>query len=123
MKDLSSWALEVASQRGATYSDVRVVSDRSRTLATKNGKIGNASDAQSLGMNVRVLVNGAWGFASSADLGRNSLEATAARAVEIARASAQVKQNDVKLVPEKPVKAEWTSPHKIDPFSISIEQN
>lgn len=123
MKDLSSWALEVASQRGATYADVRVVNDRSRALATKNGKIGNASDAQSLGMNVRVLVNGAWGFASSSDLGRAAVETTAARAVEIARASAQVKQSDVKLVLEKPFKAEWTSPCKIDPFSISIEQN
>ena len=51
------------------------------------------------------------------------VEATAARAVEIARASAQVKQQDVRLAPEKPVTAEWTTPHVIDPFSISVEQN
>src|SRR5205814_3190191 len=123
MKDLSSWALNTASQRGATYADVRVVNDRSRGLATKNGKIGNASDSQSLGMSVRVLVNGAWGFASSADMGRSAVEATAARAIDIAKASAQVKQSNVKLVPEKAVKAEWTTPYKIDPFSTSIEQN
>lgn len=123
MKDLSSWALSIASQRGATYADIRIVNDRNRALATKNGKIGNASDSQSEGMNVRVLINGAWGFASSANLSRNAVEATAARAAEIARASAQVKQSDVKLVAETPVKAEWVSPHKIDPFSISIEQN
>ena len=123
MKDLSSWALSTASLRGAAYADVRIAHDRSRGLATKNGKIGNASDSQSLGMSVRVLLNGAWGFASSADLSREAVEATAARAVEIARASAQVKQSDVKLALEKPVKAEWTTPHKIDPFSISIEQN
>jgi predicted Zn-dependent protease len=43
MKDLASCALDTATQRGATYADVRVVSDRSRALATKNGKIGNAS--------------------------------------------------------------------------------
>src|SRR5213078_4800926 len=85
--------------------------------------IGNASDSQSLGMSVRVLVNGAWGFASSADMGRSAVEATAARAIDIAKASAQVKQSDVKLVPEKAVKAEWTTPYKIDPFSTSIEQN
>src|SRR5438094_3295905 len=123
MKDLSSWALNTASQRGATYADVRVVNDRSRGLATKNGKIGNASDSQSLGMSIRVLVNGAWGFASSANMGRSAVEATAARAIDIAKASAQVKQSDVKLVPEKAVKAEWTTPYKIDPFSTSIEQN
>ena len=123
MKDLASWALDTATQRGATYADVRVVDERGRALATKNGKIGNASDSRSQGFNVRVLVDGAWGFASSAELGRASVEATAAQAVAIAKASAKVKQKDVQLVPEKAATAEWTTPYKIDPFSISIEQN
>jgi TldD protein len=123
MKDLAASALNIAAQRGATYADVRVVSDRSRALATKNGKIGNASETLSEGMSVRVIVDGAWGFASSAELGHESAAKTTALAVEVAKASAQVKQSNVRLVPEKPVKAEWTTPHKIDPFSISIEQN
>jgi len=123
MKDLASWALDTSTQRGADYADVRVVDERGRALATKNGKIGNASDSRSQGFNVRVLVDGAWGFASSANLGRVSVESTAAQAVAIARASAKVKQKDVQLVPENAVTAEWTTPHKVDPFSISIEQN
>jgi len=123
MKELASWALNTATQRGATYADVRGVNDRSRALSTKNGKIGNATDSQSQGVSVRVIVEGAWGFASSAELSRASVEATAAHAVEIARASARVKQNNVSLVPEKPATAEWTTPHRIDPFSTSIEQN
>jgi TldD protein len=123
MKDLASSALDTATQLGATYADVRVIDERSRALATKNGKIGTASDVRSQGFNVRVLVNGAWGFASSADVRRKAIEATAGRAVEIAKASAKVKQSDVKLVPEKPATADWTTPHKIDPFTISIEQN
>ena len=53
MKDLASWALNTAAQRGATYADVRVVDDRSRALSTKNGKIGTASDSRSLGLSVR----------------------------------------------------------------------
>ncbi len=122
-KELASWALDTASLRGATYADVRVVQDRSRALATKNGKIGNASDSQSLGFSVRVIVNGAWGFAASADMSRNSVETTAARAVDIAKASAKVKQSEVRLVPEKPVTADWATPYKIDPFTISVEQN
>src|SRR5947208_9761340 len=123
MKDLASWALDTATQRGAAYADVRVVDERGRALATKNGKIGNASDSRSQGFNVRVIVDGAWGFSSSAELGRAAVEATAANAVAIARASAKVKQKDVELVPEKAVTADWTTPYKIDPFSISIEQN
>ncbi|MBV9341596.1 MAG: TldD/PmbA family protein, partial [Acidobacteria bacterium] len=123
MKDLGFWALDTANQRGASYADVRVVNDRSRALATRNGKIGSASDAESEGFNVRVLVDGAWGFASSADPGRSSAEATAARAVDIARASARVKEKDVSLAPEKPVTAEWSTPCRVDPFSLSVADN
>ncbi len=123
MQDIANWALNVANVRGASYADVRLINQRSRALTTKNGKVGSASDAESFGMNARVIVDGAWGFAASEDLSRQGVEATAARAVEIARASAQVKQRDVQLAQETAVTAEWTTPHKIDPFSISVEQN
>ena len=123
MKATADQALNVATLRGATYADARIVAQRSRALTTKNGRVGSASDSESLGCSVRVIADGAWGFAASEDLSRPAVEATAARAVEIARASAQVKRHDVHLAPEKPAVAEWATPHKIDPFSISVEQN
>src|SRR6266576_4127758 len=123
MKHVCNWALTAAASRGATYADVRVIAQRSRALGTKNGKVGSASDSESVGMNVRVIVEGAWGFAASAELGRGAVEATAARAVEIAKASARVKKVDVRLAPEKAAVAEWSTPYKIDPFTISVEQN
>src|SRR5579862_5556326 len=101
MKHISNCALNVASIRGASYADVRVIAQRSRALTTKNGKVGSASDAESVGMNVRVLADGAWGFAASSELGRGAVEATAAMAVEIAQASARVKKEDIRLAPEK----------------------
>ncbi len=123
MNDIANWALNVVMMRGASYADARIVSQRSRALSTKNGKVGSASDAESMGMSVRVIVDGAWGFAASENLSRTGVEAAAARAVEIARASARVKQHDVRLAGEKPLTAEWTTPHSIDPFSTSVEQN
>ena len=99
MKHVANWALNTASLRGATYADTRVVAIRSRALSTKNGKVGSASDAESVGMSVRVIADGAWGFAASSELGRGAVEATAARAVEIARASARVKKEDIRLAP------------------------
>src|SRR5271169_2645586 len=117
MKDISSWALNIAAQLGAPYADTRIADDRSRALSTKNGKVGAASDSESQGIGIRVLADGAWGFAASDDLSRASVEATAARAVDIAKASSKVKQTDVRLAPEKAVTAEWTTPHKIDPFT------
>src|ERR1700684_3853660 len=123
MQYVANWALNTAALRGATYADARIVAQRSRALTTKNGKVGSASDSESVGMSVRVLADGAWGFAASEDLSRCGVETTAARAVEIARASAQVKQRDVLLAPEKPVTAEWSTPHVIDPFSIPFARN
>jgi len=117
------WALNVAAQRGASYCDARIVDDRSRALSTKNGRVGQVSDSESRGIGIRVLADGAWGFAASDDLSRLAVEATAARAVEIAKASARVKQQDVRMAPEEAVTGEWTTPYKIDPFSISVEQN
>jgi len=123
MKKIAEQALNIAALRGASYADARIVDDRGRTLATKNGQVGGASDSESLGIGVRVLADGAWGFAASDDLSRAAVEATAAHAVEIAKASARVKQENVRLAPEKPVTAEWATPYKIDPFTISVEQN
>ena len=123
MKDFAEWALNLAALRGASYADARVVDSRSRALATKNGKVAGASDATSLGIGIRVIADGAWGFAASDNLQRSAVEDTAARAVTIAKASARVKQHPVQLAPEKPHQAEWTTPHQIDPFTTSIEQN
>ncbi len=123
MKHVANWALNTAALRGATYADARIVAQRSRALTTKNGKVGSASDTESVGMSVRVLADGAWGFAASENLSRAAVESTAAHAVEIARASSRVKLHDVQMAPEKSVTAEWTTPYKIDPFSISVERN
>ena len=85
MKDVAGWALNIAALRGASYADARIVDDRSRALSTKNGRVGTASDGESLGIGVRVLADGAWGFAASDDLGRPAVESAAAQAVEIAK--------------------------------------
>jgi len=123
MYDIASWALNIGALLGASYADVRIGDDRQRALSTKNGKLGSASDTESLGIGVRVIADGAWGFAASEDLNRAAVEATAAQAVQIAKASARLKQHDVYLAPEKPSTAEWTTPIVIDPFAVSVEQN
>src|SRR5271156_1130544 len=123
MKDIASWALNVAAQRGTFYADARIADDRSRMLSTKNGKVGGASDSGAFGIGIRGIADGAWGFAAADALSRSAVEATAARAVDIAKASSRGKQRDVQLAPEKPVSAEWTTPFQIDPFTTSVEQN
>jgi TldD protein len=123
MKHIADWALNTATQRGATYVDVRIVDERQRSLATKNGKVGHAASGESLGMGIRVLVDESWGFAATDDMSREAIERTAAKAVDIARASARVKEHPIRLAPEPAAKIEWSTPCKIDPFTTSIEEN
>src|SRR3989442_1358533 len=123
MKDIAEWALNTAALRGASYADARIVDERSRALATKNGKIGSASDAESLGIGIRVIADGAWGFAASDNLRREGGEPGAARAAATAKPPASVKQRDVKWARKNPATAEWTSPYKTDPFTTSVEQS
>src|SRR5256885_17137330 len=120
MKEIAEWALNITNQHGVSYADVRVVDERNRAIATKNGKVGHASDADSLGAGIRVLANGAWGFAATEDTTRIGVETAAAKAVEIARSSARGKQEDVRLAPGKPVADGWTTPYKIDTCSTSL---
>ena len=123
MKAAAQQALDAASARGVSYADARAVAMRNRSLSTKNGRVGHASESESLGIGVRVIADGAWGFAASSDLSPASLAAAAERAVAIARASARVKRENVRLAPESPAVADWTTPYKVDPFTTSVEEN
>jgi TldD protein len=75
-----------------------------------------------VGAGVRVLAGGCWGFAATDDLSPEGLEAAAALAFEIARASRTAKKKDVLLAPEDQHEAVWIAPCRIDPFSIPVER-
>jgi TldD protein len=123
MKSLAQNALDAATRRGISYADVRVVEDRERHVSTKNGKAGDVSISSSLGLGIRVLDRGCWGFAATDDLTPDGLDAAAQLAVEIARASSIAKKHDIELAPEDRYVADWVAPCRIDPFSISVDQN
>jgi len=101
MWDLSTNALDTAQLRGASYSDTRVMHLRQRDLTTKNGQVGTLAQSESIGIGIRVLANGAWGFASTDKLTRAGVAACAAQAVSIAKASALAKRGDVVLADDR----------------------
>src|SRR5580700_1168171 len=100
MKQLALEALDSAQRPGVTYADVRLVESRDRELGTKNGKPGQVSSDESVGIGIRVLADGCWGFAATDDLSRAGVESAAALAVDVARSSALAKKHDVTLAPE-----------------------
>jgi TldD protein len=120
MKDFAARALDTAVTSGATYADVRAIDYRQRYFSTKNGQASGVRDLESQGLGVRVIADGAWGFASTDDLSCDGVDRCAARAVAIARASARAKRHDVQLAPEDPVVDHWESACAIDPFTMPV---
>src|SRR5260370_260379 len=88
MRDLAMRALNAAQLPGASYVDVRVMERTAEGIEVKNGRVEGVSSTTSSGFNVRVIVNGAWGFASSARMDDAEADRIAQPAVQIARASA-----------------------------------
>ena len=123
MNEIAANALDAAVRRGISYADVRLIETEDRHVSTKNGKIGDLSSSVSLGLGIRVLDRGSWGFAATDNLTADGIETAAQLAVEIARASALAKKQDVVLAPEDKYEIRWTSPVRVDPFSISVDQN
>ncbi|MBI1955880.1 MAG: TldD/PmbA family protein, partial [Acidobacteria bacterium] len=123
MRQYAETVLDHLDRREVQYADVRVIEARERNLSTKNGKMGHTSSEESLGLGVRVLLQGCWGFAATDDLSADSLAAVAKQAVEIARASAMAKKADVILASEEKFVDTWYSSFRIDPFSTSVEEN
>jgi TldD protein len=121
MWDLSAHALDTARLRGATYADVRVMHLRQRDLTTKNGQVGTLAQSESIGLGIRVLASGAWGFASTDRMTREGVSACAAQAVAIAKASAIAKRKEVVMAPESSYVDSWQSPFRKNPFEIPLE--
>jgi TldD protein len=123
MREFADWALNRAEVLGASYADARVVDHRERYISTKNGQVGQVSSAESLGIGIRVIAGGAWGFAATDEMSRPAVDAAVTEAVRIAKASAMVQRGAVALAPEGRHVATWTSPIQIDPFSTTVENN
>jgi len=122
MRDLAIRALNIAQQLGASYVDVRVMERTTEAIEVKDGRVEGVSSGTSSGFNVRVIVNGAWGFASSARMEDAEAERIAQQAVQIARASALVSGEPVRLSPLSPQKGTYRTPMKTDPFSVPLSQ-
>jgi TldD protein len=123
MQHLALDALDAATGPAVTYADTRVMEIRDRQVSTKNGKTGHVSSGLSMGLAIRVLAHGCWGFAATDDLSRDGVRAAAALALEIARAGTLARKREITLAPEEKYEATWVSPIRIDPFSIPVDRN
>jgi TldD protein len=122
MDDLAGRALDMATRLGASYADVRVVRRREQRADVKSGRVEGLSLGETEGFGVRVLVGGAWGFASSGRLDGPHVDEVAAEAVRIARASARHARRAVVLADRPAAVGSYETPVEEDPFDVPIDQ-
>jgi TldD protein len=118
VRELCIAAIEAATAAGAEYADARVVLKRDQLVATKNGLVDRMTDAESEGIGVRVLVNGAWGFACDRRLTDEGARNAATRAASFARAAAG--RHSRALAPVEPRIGRHESAVEQDPFAVSL---
>jgi len=120
VRDLCASAVEAALAAGASYADARALVRRNQTVATKNGRVETVRDVESEGIGVRVLVGGAWGFASDRRLtGEGAVEA-ARRSVAFARAAPG--NHERRLAPVPPAKGTYRTPLERDPLAVPLAE-
>ncbi len=122
MDEFIAQALNTAATRGAGYADARVVDHAEESLSVRDGQVEAATHSENQGIGVRVLVDGAWGFASTADLTPGGVDRAAARAVQIARASATVHGRRADLGPAVAHRGVYRTPVERDPFAVPLEE-
>jgi TldD protein len=105
-----------------TYADVRIVDFQSREIATKDGVVEALAEGLSIGYGIRILKDGAWGFASSHDMTPRGIEKTIKKAMEICEASVRNSVHDIVLAEQKGVVGHYKTPIKKDPFSVHLDE-
>lgn len=113
-------ALAAAKKGGASYADVRLVRRRVERIATREDHVVSVTSGETYGMGVRVLVDGAWGFASSGVVDPGAGTRTAEEAIAIARAAKVAQKQRVELAAAPVAKGTWRTAMQIDPFAVPL---
>jgi TldD protein len=120
---LADAALTRARELGADHADVRVERLTSQSIDLRDGSVTGVVDSVAVGLAVRVIVDGTWGFASHVELTPGRAAATAERAIGIARALRPVAREPV-VRADEPVYADavWVSDWTTDPFTVPTKE-
>ncbi|TDK25033.1 TldD/PmbA family protein [Luteimonas aestuarii] len=122
-KQLADAALQAATSAGASYCDVRIGRYLRQFVMTREDKVQNVVNAESLGTGVRVIADGAWGFAATNTVTADAIAEAARRATAIARANAKIQTERVQLAPA-PGHGEvsWRTPIRKNAMEVPIAE-
>ena len=120
LTELADAALSRAAQLGCSHADVRVERIRHALRTFRDGVLQTNTDDESLGLAVRVVHDGTWGFAADIALTSEAAAELAVRAVATAQVSRPLTLDRVELAPEPVYRsATWVSAYEVNPFDVA----
>jgi TldD protein len=118
-RGLAAAALERAQALGAEHADFRLERIRVARLRLRDGALDASSDGETVGLAVRVVHDGTWGFASGITRTAEAAAALADQAVATAKISRVLSSDPVVLAPEQVYSdVTWVSSYDINPFDV-----
>jgi TldD protein len=123
LADLADLALAEVSRLGVDHADVRARQEDSESVQVRDADVEGVSRDRSSGVGIRVVHDGAWGFAGTHDGSPDGVRRAAQQAVEVARASARVRGRDgarTVLDERSPTVGTYTTPHERDPLEVPL---
>lgn len=115
-------AVDVSSASGVAYADCRIVHLTTEEISVQDGSPEKLARSESIGLGVRVLVDGCWGFAAAAEVTPESAAALRDRAIKIARASAQLTGERADIGKIEGITASFRTPIIKNPFEIPLKE-
>lgn len=121
IKKMADISISVSKSLGASYSDFRLSNFRWQSVSTRENIIQYISDSEDFGFSIRVVVEGAWGFASSSTFTEKEVMRISGIACEIAKANKIIQRRKVELAPTHAYNDFWKTPIVKNPFEVSID--
>jgi TldD protein len=122
-KSLADTAMTAATQAGASYCDVRIGRYLNQFITTRDLNVENVTNTESAGVGVRVVANGAYGFAATNEMTPDAVANAARQAVAIAKANSKLQAEPVRLAPVKGLgEVSWKTPYTKDWRTVPIKE-
>lgn len=116
-------AVDAARSAGASFADARIGRYKRQNISTRERQITGVQDAETIGLGVRVLLRGTWGFAATRALSADDVSRAVREAVAVANANRLPGVPPVELAPgEKHGRQTWKSAFTTDPWDVPLEQ-
>ena len=122
-KAMADAALQAARDAGASYCDVRIGRYLQQFVVTREDKVQNVVNTESTGVGIRVIANGAWGFAATSDLSTSGVANAARQAAAIAKANSGLQTTPVQLAPVKGFgEVSWRTPIVKNAMEVPVKE-